>query len=76
MNFSRSTIGFESGESSYVFSPREDITAYEIAKLLPILIANWKNTQDLYAIKRGEMQESFFNYEELDELLRRHFRRI
>lgn len=73
MNFSRISNS-QPEPQVYIFEPQEDITAYEIAQLLPVLVAAWKNAPDVYAIKRGEMPSpSAIDIERLSESLRRHF---
>jgi hypothetical protein len=56
-----------------VFKPQEDITAYEIAQLLPVLVAAWKSAPDVYEVKRGVIPPSAIDIEGLSEPLRRHF---
>jgi hypothetical protein len=60
----------------YRFEPQEDITAYEIAQLLPVLVKVWKNAPTLndIEIKRGVIPPtSEKDIEGLSESLRRHF---
>jgi len=73
MSFTRTTESFRS-EQTYTFQPKDDITAYEIAQLLPVLIAAWRDAPDGYAISRKEIPSSWAaNVESLSESLQRHF---
>jgi hypothetical protein len=73
MSFSRTSYS-QPEPQLYIFEPQEDITAYEIAQLLPVLVAAWKNAPDVYAIKRGVIPSpSAIDIEGLSEPLRRHF---
>lgn len=71
---------FSSGPNScYVFEPQDDITAYEIAQLLPILTASRKNSTDTaYEMARGiripSDSELVRELENLDKNLFRHFK--
>jgi len=65
-------------DRKYFFQPEADITAYEIARLLPLLIAAWKNESNLDTILVSKeirfsltsRLESLFVF---DPLLKRHF---
>lgn len=62
-------------EKNYIFEPQEDITAYEVAELFPLLTAAWVNKKDAYQLQGVEVP-SWMNskVENLPDSLRRHFR--
>lgn len=65
-----------SSQTYYVFEPEANITAYEIAKLLPILTAARKNSnEDVYKMAQSIKIPSELKpqIEKLDENFRRHF---
>lgn len=77
-SLNRSDGSSASSQTSYVFEPDAEITAYELAKLLPILTAATKDPScDIYQlqVKQQIILPSHFTrqIEELDEPLRRHF---
>jgi len=60
---------------SYRFEPQEDITAYEVAQLLPILLASCRDAKNMYQLINKEVSDLLTdNVESLPEHLRRHFR--
>ncbi len=74
MSLNRGTYGSQPTQPSYTFKPEENITAYELAQLLPFLLAAWTNPIDVYSVKRGELP-SGTNLEQLPESLHRHFQK-
>jgi hypothetical protein len=58
-------------EPVYIFDPQEDITAYEIAQLLPVFVYAWRNALNVNEIKGRVIP--FTDIEGLSESLRRHF---
>jgi hypothetical protein len=69
----RKTYGSEP-EQKYVFQPKENISVYELAQLLPILSASWHSSSDVYEISKGLIPSSMkAKIDGLPENLRRHF---
>lgn len=60
-------------DKEYVFEPGESITAPELARLLPYLIAAWVK-QNEYAVKAGKISST--DYDALSEDLQQYFRCI
>lgn len=66
-------------EQQYVFEPEADISAYELAQLLPFLIVVWRKT-DVYATMNNSLLPSGMKQKINDlpegERLCRHFRKL
>lgn len=75
MSFTRETYSSQPTQPLYTFKPKENITAYELAQLLPFLSAAWRNAIDVYKVQQGELPLGT-NPEQLPESLRRHFQKI
>lgn len=77
MSFNREKPPTEEAEEKYAFDPQEDITAYELAQLLPLLTVAWKDLS-VYPIIGAKLIPPNRNHyiEELPDNLRRHFRLI
>jgi len=66
-------------ERTYEFAPNEDISAIELARLIPLILSHRKNINDGH--KTMQEQISFKNGQEdeieaLADNLSRHFRRL
>jgi hypothetical protein len=73
MSFTRQDIGGSPSRPDYVFDPKEDITTYELAKLLPFFSAAWRAVDvDVYKVQRGKVPSEAFD--QIPEDLRRHFK--
>lgn len=58
----------------YKFEPQEDITTYELAQIVPILLASSRDAKDMYQLLNKEISEHLTDrVESLPERLRRHF---
>jgi hypothetical protein len=60
----------------YTFVPKEDITAYQLAQLLPVLIASGKKEASIYDLIRGIKicVEGNPTIDKLEPDLRKHFK--
>lgn len=77
MTYSVEDISSPQPQTQYTFEPQEDITPYEIALVLPVLIAiGSQRDRDIYQIARKLRVPAFLNpmVEELPEKVRRHFK--
>lgn len=77
MTYSVEDIISPQPQSGYTFEPQEDITPYEIALVLPVLIAiGSQRDRDIYQIARKLRVPEFLSpmVEELPEKVRRHFK--
>ena len=64
-------------EQPYVFEPQADISAYELAQLLPFLIVVWRKT-DVYATMNNSLLPPGMKQKinKLPPELSRHFRML
>lgn len=62
-------------DPKYKFIPAKDISAYELAQLLPYLITEWKNTNGPWVISHKEVADNVIEQiRGLDpDLVERHF---
>ncbi len=76
MNFNRETYGSQPEQQLYIFEPQNDITAYEIAQLLPVIIAAAGKKPDIYQVAQNREIPIDLNgiVEKLPQELHRHFK--
>jgi len=61
----------------YLFNPKEDITAYEITQLLPILIPAWSDRDDPHAAGQKRIPPKLNEkIEELPQRLKDNFKDV
>ena len=75
MSFKQISYNFEPEQQQYFFEPQEDISAYELAQLLPVLRAAWRDL-DVYQVMNSRPIPSWMKakIDGLPENLRRHFK--